>query len=131
MLLYRFKTKNVEVIDLPRISEENKDIEALLVIVGDSKEALLLLHNDFLKKFNSNDYLIVSREKLKQNWGNDSWVLTQDTPHSVSYHCDSTTTKIKHHKGRVVRIDEISEVEKQLEKARNYKRSFEVKVHSL
>jgi len=124
MLLYRFKTKNVEVIDLPRISEENKDIEALLVIIGDSSEALLLLHNNFLKEFNSNDGLIVSREKLKHNWGNDSWVFTQDTPHSVSYYCDSTTTKITHHKGRVVRIDEISEVEKQLEKARNYKRSF-------
>ena len=131
MLLYRFNTKSADDIDIQRISEENKAMEALLVIVGDSKEALLLLHNNFLKKFNSNDDLIVSRERLKHNWGNDAWSLTQYTAHSVSYYCDSTTTKITHHKGRVVRIDEISEVEKQLQAARNYKRCFEVKVHSL
>jgi len=131
MLLNRFNVKEADNIDIPRISEENKDIEALTVIIGNSSEVLFLLHNNFLKKFTTNDDLMVNNDILNPKWGSDAYIVTQYRNDSVHCYYDSSTKKLVHHRGKIVNIDKINEVEKQLKVARNYKRSFEVKVHSL
>ena len=131
MLLYRFNTKRADDIDIPRISEENKDIEALLVIVEGREDALLLLHNDFLKKFHRDDEILVDDTYLSPTWQADCYTVTQLTGRNPVSFYYNTDYKMTFHRGQCINIDTISKIEKQLQAARNYKRKFEVKVHSL
>ena len=67
--MYQFSVKNASEVDIQRICRECEEDEGADAILVTSQNALLLLRQDFLDKFNGADSQVVGCEPHDYEWG--------------------------------------------------------------
>ena len=121
--MYHFKVSNVEDIDIQRICDENPGADALLVT---GKNAMLLLRRSFLEGFNYQDMQEVAGELLYPGWGHGLAAVAQV---EGGAHFHTGTHSLYGWRARFISLSDASGAVQGLIKAREYKRSINVKVH--
>lgn len=135
---YRFTVRNIEEIDFERIIREQKargEEVSLVTFEGPrepSPHAVILIHSDFLRKFQEEDNVLVAGKPLSSTWGGTEveMILGEGFVYTAVVHSGVLSSG----RARTVSAneeEEISRIRREIEAARKYARLIKVKVYSL
>ena len=130
--MYQFSVKDASEVDIQRICRECQEDENAEAILVTSQNALLLLRQDFLDKFNRADSQVVCSECLHPDWGKAGVDVFQKGQDGVQFNVPFAFyghTFLSGWRGRSFPLDTASAVVNQLLAARKYKKNLLVKVH--
>ena len=75
---YRFVVDTAKLIDIDRILKEQKDAGHLVSLVFSDTMVYILIHKEFLNRFNANDAVTIGGWFVCSNWGHMSCFVAQD-----------------------------------------------------
>lgn len=134
--MYKFSVDRAEDIDVQRIIDECVEEEDASAILVTGANALLLLRQDFLDKFNMADQQVVACRRLYAEWGYSIINIEQVDVSSVKFSAihlkiNPEALSLSGWRGLAIPKKDANAAVQQLLKARKFQRSIEVKVHVL
>ena len=126
--MYKFYVKEATEIDIQRICDEAESDVVLLTGAGGI--GLLLVQNDFLRRFTTADKVMLAGEELCCEWGFSGARVIQ-AGQKPSFNIYGEPDALLGWRAMLIDLANMGKIAAEVKTARNYKRRIQVKVHYL